>query len=289
MLAYSETMPALIINGITIEAADVPLKEARDAVYIVRHIESGRVYVGMTRLDVGNRWRQHCYDVSRVSKRRHHFNAALAKYGAESFDVFVLEHAIAPDLLPAREKHFVSLLCSNISAQGFNSTSGGESDYVYTAEVKQKISALAKGRVISPDHRKKLSAAITGMVRSSETCAKIGDIHRGKKATAELRQKMRDAHLGKKPTDATKEKMSASQRARYMNLEVKEGNAKQMRDLHADPEFQIKRVAALRAVLTSDVHKAKLIELARTREYSAETRAKLRAAANKRWNKSREN
>jgi hypothetical protein len=104
-------------------------------------------------------------------------------------------------------------------------------------EIRAKISAALRGRVMSPAWREKISRALTGTKRCPIAAEKtrlsnVGRKHSpefgkaitqrqlGTKATAEARRNMSLAHLGRKASPETKAKMSASRMGQYRDPEA---------------------------------------------------------------------
>lgn len=100
------------------------------------------------------------------------------------------------------------------------------------AEIRRKISAALKGRIMSPEWRAKISAALTGKKSplhaiEARRCANLGRKHppefgkaiaerqRGTKASPEARRNMSVAHVGRKASPETKAKMSAARKGQY--------------------------------------------------------------------------
>lgn len=83
-------------------------------------------------------------------------------------------------------------------------------------EVKQKISAAHKGKILSESHRAAISAAQKGIAkpRTAEHSARIGLAHRGKVLSAETRAKISEALKGRKMTATTRAAIAAANAAR---------------------------------------------------------------------------
>lgn len=268
-------------NGVELAPVDVALEHARGAIYAVVHRETRRVYVGMTKDTVASRWRQHCYDMTR-HKRKYYFATALRRHGAEAFDVYVIEHGLTPKDLLTREAHYVKLFFGDRKPFGFNSTAGGDVSPASNQDVRAKISASGRGKIISAVARAKISAALTGRERSAEHRANIGKAHRGKLVSAVARARSSESHKGNKPNDETRARMSASQRARFDNNEdARARHSAMLRARWADPEYKARVSQSLGKAFSKPEVKAKL--RAAIARQTPETRAKLSAAANRRW------
>lgn len=105
-----------------------------------------------------------------------------------------------------------------------NSHEGGMGGHNPSAETRAKLSAAAKGRIVSEEtkikmrkpkseeHKAKLIAAQIGRVCTQETREKIGKGNRGKTLSEETREKIAKASLGRLHTKETKLKMSQVQK-----------------------------------------------------------------------------
>ena len=60
------------------------------AIYGIRHIASGRIYVGSA-VRTNARWRHHRSQLQRGTHHSRYLQAAWNKYGAEAFEFVVLE------------------------------------------------------------------------------------------------------------------------------------------------------------------------------------------------------
>ena len=100
----------------------------------------------------------------------------------------------------------------------------GHGQYVFTDDVRAKMSAAHKGKTLSAEHRAKLSASGKGRTHSAETRAKLSAAHNGKKgvrASAETKAKMSAAHKGKTHGAETRAKMSAAHKWKTLSADHK--------------------------------------------------------------------
>lgn len=95
------------------KAADFP------AIYGIRHIASGRIYVGSA-VRTNARWRQHRSQLQRGTHHSRYLQAAWSKYGAEDFEFVVLEIVPTPDELLVRENEWISSSMAADRRYGFN-------------------------------------------------------------------------------------------------------------------------------------------------------------------------
>jgi group I intron endonuclease len=143
-------------------------------VYVIRHRESGRVYVGSS---VRCRTRL-IHHLNRLRAGLHHskyLQRAWAKYGEAAFVVALLESAPRPDLL-AREQHWIERLDS--FHNGFNGRPKAEANYgvVWSEETNQRRRESNRRAWSDEKLRARLSRKFKGQFRSkptAETPAKL--------------------------------------------------------------------------------------------------------------------
>lgn len=219
----------------------------RDAVYMVMHRDSGRVYVGMTTQTVAKRWKQHQCDAIGSKRSTTHLHCAIRAHGPDAFDVFVLESAVGRDALPARERQYVAALRSNVPGRGFNLTEGGDVSPALDPRVRAKIGAAQKGRVLSAEHRAKVAAGLRGHKRGAAEIERSAAARRGYKPTPETVERLRASHVGKTLPKVVIERRNAAIAAAHSTSEARAAQAERMRRAWADPDRRAARVAALQA------------------------------------------
>ena len=137
-------------------------------VYEIVNNINGKKYIGLTRVGIDRRWKEHV----RSSKRRPKtiLQFAIAKYGESSFTIREVASAISLDLLPLLEKDLIAQ-----EKPEYNQTCGGE----FTA-----------GRKYSDAVKEVIRLKNTGQKRNQETCRNISEAKRKQYAERpELRQK----------------------------------------------------------------------------------------------------
>lgn len=105
--------------------------------------------------------------------------------------------------------------CKSLGIKLCNITSGGESGYSFSEEVKQKIREAQVKRWSDVNNRKKMSEIKKTQYRNDPDLKKVvGKVHignkynLGRKHSDDAKQKIREANLGKKLSEETKLKMS---------------------------------------------------------------------------------
>lgn len=125
-------------------------------------------------------------------------------------------------------------------------------------------SAKMRGRKQSPEHSARIAAAHRGHKRSAEARANMSAAQRGHGCSEEARRNMSLAHTGKKLGAETRQKMCEAQLERWKTAD-RSTFGRIMAACWADPEYRAK------------------VLIRRAQAITSETRAKLSAAANKRW------
>lgn len=161
---------------------------------------NGKAYIGFT-----TKWplRKKVHE-NKAKRGGEYFHNALAKYGEDNFDWFILlTDATLQDEMRLIEEHGTYYETGN----GYNLTRGGEGKLGYktSEETKKKISEAHKGKVVSDEviSRLRLNAhKMRGVPRSVEDKAKISAGNKGKVRTPEQRKNISENHASKRPSGA---------------------------------------------------------------------------------------
>lgn len=181
--------------------------------YSITHIESGRMYIGITSMPLRKRWNAH--NRAARANRKTYIANAIRLYGKPAFTVKAMA------VLPSRE--YASMIeraaieqFNTLAPHGFNLSTGGEKNvgFTFVAEVREK---QRQGRL-----GKKHTAESKQLIREARTGVPISDVAKSVRNTEEYRAKMREA--GKKSlekrrqimlTPEYKEKQRLAQIERY--------------------------------------------------------------------------
>ena len=157
---------------------------------------NGKVYLGITSRDPQKRWKNgKGYSVGTYIRK------AIDKYGWDSFSHEILEENVTWEKACELEKHYIGIYDAMNPSCGYNLKDGGQDGYVYTDEVKMKISVSLKEFYANhPGESEKISKRMLGR----------------KKSKAE-RDKMSRSKIGKHPkrTEEHNAKISAALSKRY--------------------------------------------------------------------------
>lgn len=104
-------------------------------VYLIENRVNGNKYVGQTIMPLNKRWLAHIQESKTFSERP--LYRAMKKYGLDNFKIKVIEE-VPEDKLSEREIHWIQYF--NSYHNGYNATTGGESNKNIKDVIKDKIS-----------------------------------------------------------------------------------------------------------------------------------------------------
>lgn len=139
---------------------------------------NGKIYIGQTSKSLEER----CGCNGRNYSHSSYFYSAICKYGWENFSHEILESNLIPEEAADREKYYIKFYNSNNSNYGYNLTSGGEKQKIYSDSSKKKMSLAKKGKPLSEEHKKNISKATKGNKNPNY----------GKTCSEEIKQKISD-------------------------------------------------------------------------------------------------
>lgn len=180
---------------------------------------NGKRYVGITCRIPEHRWQG-----GAGYSHNKHFQAAIQKYGWDSFDHIIMHSGLTHQEACEYEKQYIKQWNLRDTTFGYNLTDGGEgcTGRILSGETKAKISAshigIGKSVPLSNEHKQKISEALTGVPHPH-----IGGKRRP--FTDAQKQRVSDAH--KKPvamygTDGTLIRIfeSATDGANFVGLKT---------------------------------------------------------------------
>lgn len=160
--------------------------ERRWFVYLIENSINNKLYVGQT-IRPEKRLQEH------IKWHRYALGEAIQKYGADKFELVVLEACSSLEETNAREKYWIEVL-GTISPKGYNLSPGGDgAGYRPSEEAKRKRSTASLGEknpFYGKTHSKETIEKLKNRYISPETRAKISQAKKGRKAPPELREKL---------------------------------------------------------------------------------------------------
>lgn len=145
---------------------------SRIGIYGIRNLLNGKIYIGKTGMNFGDRWDTHRSLLNNGKHDNPHLQRAWEKYGQENFEFIVIEDC-SVDELSDREKYYIKLY-KDIGL-AYNMHDGGDEGYNLgkhlSEETKRKIGE--KNRING-----------CGRQHSDKTREKMSQSHKGKKYAA---------------------------------------------------------------------------------------------------------
>jgi len=175
------------------------------AIYSILNKENGKIYVGQS-VKPNKRLSQHRSQLRGEYHPNHHLQNAFNKYGEEAFEFNVLEYC-DDDKLNDNEIWWINYFDSMNQSKGYNLQTGGDSNYSFPDEIKEKIKSN------TPIKREK-DHPMYGRKHSDESIQRMKESHRknpswlGRHHTEESKRKISEARKGMKFTEEHKRNIS---------------------------------------------------------------------------------
>ena len=146
------------------------------------NIKNEKWYIGQT-VNPEVRLKNHINDA--INKKDNtHFHRALRKYGLENWAYCVLEENVLKENLNLKEIEWIEYYDSFYN--GYNLTTGGDTNYILSEEYRRKLSESRKGKSswnkgisMNEESKKKLSESLKGRVISTETRKRMSESAKG--------------------------------------------------------------------------------------------------------------
>jgi group I intron endonuclease len=151
-------------------------------VYAIKHIPSGKLYVGSTNQSFRRRWREHLRNLQAGHHHSPQLQRAWNKYGCSEFDFIVLELlSKGKQGVISAEQKWMSLYKSYLPKKGYNvlHKAGSPERLQHSEEAKIKIRNALKGRTHTVESKEKIRNALTGRKRPIELCKKFSEQRKG--------------------------------------------------------------------------------------------------------------
>ena len=168
-------------------------------VYLITNTVNGKRYVGITKNGYLHRFREH---VSSANNNSHNLiHAAIRKYGEISFTVELIESNVSDEIAGDREQYYIRLYDTYyINRKGYNMTIGGNGTigYVFTDEVKHRMSIANSGRIYSDERNQRIREKMIGRDYKDKWKLALSEARKGRFAGAE------NPFYGKHHSDGTR-------------------------------------------------------------------------------------
>jgi group I intron endonuclease len=155
------------------------------AVYRIKNIVSGRVYVGSS-VDIERRWGDHRW---LLKAGRHHsrkLQRSWTKHGPSAFILEIIEIVADPTVLLAREQYWISALNATCPRRGLNilPTAGSHLGAKRSPAARKRMSDAGLGKKMPPRsiaHLEALRKVNLGKVMSAESRARMSAAQKARK------------------------------------------------------------------------------------------------------------
>jgi group I intron endonuclease len=182
------------------------------AIYAIVNQQTRDMYVGSA-VAVNRRWNTHRRDLARQSHYNTRLQRAYDKYGKDAFDWEVVQFVGDKTQLITREQFWMDFFKPAYNGRPIaNSPLGTKA----SVETRAKMSAAAKKRGFTDEHKQNISKAKKGICTISEEQKKrLSVLNTGKVYSVETRAKISVSSTGRYHTDEAKQKISATNKARW--------------------------------------------------------------------------
>jgi len=178
-------------------------------VYLITNRVNHKKYVGVTKRGYRCRFREHISSAKCGSNNLLH--CAIRKYGESNFSVELIKSNVSTDDIGNVEQYYIEYYNSYYKNRcGYNMTIGGNGTigYVFTDEVKKRMSKANSGRKYTTERNERIRVAMTGRYYPDEWRRALSAARLGK-FTGE-----NNSFFGKHHTEHTK-KLIGSKNTKY--------------------------------------------------------------------------
>ena len=169
-------------------------------IYLIQHLESGKVYIGQT-ISTYKRFSAHRTALKYGEHRNPYLQSAWTKYGKEAFVFFELASLSSREEADEAECFYISWF--KALSLSYNINPGGSTREM-SPEGRRRMVEKLRGRTHTLESRQRISGGQKGRVHSEETKKKIGLRSRQKVMSPESRAKIAEANRGKSLSEGTK-------------------------------------------------------------------------------------
>ena len=163
------------------------------AIYAIVNNVTRDMYVGSA-VAVNRRWSAHRRDLARQCHYNTRLQRAYDKYGKDAFDWEIIQTVGDINKLIEREQFWMDFFAPAYNGRPVANSPLGTK---HSAETRAKMSASAKKKVFTKEHKQNISAAKKGICTTSEEQKKrLSEINKGKVFSAETRAKISASGIG---------------------------------------------------------------------------------------------
>ena len=152
-------------------------------VYKATNIINGDFYIGVTRVGLGKRAKQHFYDIRAMRKVCSKFGAAVRKYGEDSFYFEVIDTTDSFESLMSKEIELIAALKPKYNiCRGGRGAAGAMTGKTHSKETRAR---LREHGLASLDNFKKYQYMGPASMRKQVVCLNTGIVYPSAKETSE--------------------------------------------------------------------------------------------------------
>lgn len=227
------------------------------SIYQIRHIESGKVYVGSA-VNPRRRYRSHTQKLKRGTHHSRHLQSAWDKYGESAFVFEIIEPVLFVEDLLTREQYWIDKKCAADSEHGYNvtPTAGSLLGTKQTEEQRARRSA----QFTDPEFSAKYSAAQKRRYSDPAERARAGASFRKRLAVPVERAKLVERASASHATPEYRARKSEQTKARLADPNVRIAMSRQTKQRwDADPEWKTRMSIRIKAMWADPEKRAALI------------------------------
>lgn len=205
-------------------------------IYAIRNKLSGKMYIGQTTMNFGDRRDTH-YSLLRNNKHHNHeLQSDWNLYGADAFEFIVLEMCNDSDLSELETRYIIYYNNSNMA---YNVSFGkGQLGCTPSDEAKRKIGEKNRINMI-------------GRHLSDETKEKMSKSHRGRKMSESAKEALRQSNIGRKASEETRAKLRFVNQTKSAKITPKE--VREIRELR-DSGVKVAVIAEMYGLATATIY-----------------------------------
>lgn len=187
---------------------------AAGGIYMILNLLNGKVYIGST-VHFRNRWNKHCNELNFNRHHSRYLQFAWNKYGEDTFQFTILKFIDDKSKLELIEQEYIDAFQASNSEYGYNygPTAGSPLGLKRSKETINKLKLAALTRAPATfETRAKMSASAKVKVFTNEHRHKMAIAQTGRKHPEEVKDKIKLANIGKPKSEEHKRKNGLAKR-----------------------------------------------------------------------------
>lgn len=205
-----------------LRSCDMPSISRTPSIYQIRHIESGKVYVG----SAAEPRKRYAIHLTLLRKGRHHsryLQNAWNKYGEDAFVFEIIEPVLFVEDLITREQYWIDGLRASERKYGFNVRLSARSNIGIkkTDEQRTAMSDITKAQFTDPEKRATASAAQRARYAKPEERVKASIQAKAQRADPEYRARQSALAKARYADPIYRANHAAGQKKRRVNRRAK--------------------------------------------------------------------